>query len=181
MADLPPLYAVLAEFAEPQALVDATRRLRAQGFTRVDAFTPFPVDGLAEALGFSERRVPLATLVGGIVGAVAGFLMQVGTNLDFPLWIGGRPLVAVPAFMLIVFELMVLFAVLGGIGTMLISNRLPRLHHPLFDAERFHLASSDRFFLAVLAGPGFDPAAARTALARLNPTSLTDVPDGDRR
>lgn len=169
-------YAVLAEFDTPERLVEAARAIRAQGFHHIDAFTPFPVEGLDSALDVHDGAVPRAMLIGGIVGAVAGFLMQVGTNFDFPLWVGGRPLVAVPAFLLVVFELTVLFSALSGIGTMLIRNRLPRLNHPLFEVERFRLCFADRFFLALLVEEGFDRDAAGKALASLHPRAIMDVP-----
>jgi hypothetical protein len=176
MAEPVPLYAVLAEFDAPDRLIEAVRAIRAQGFDRIDAFTPFPVAGLDAALDFRDRRVPAATLIGGIVGAASGFLMQVATNLDYPLRIGGRPLIAVPAFLMITFELMVLGAVLAGIGAMLFANRLPRLNHPVFDARGFDLVRDDRFFLAILSGDGFDRDAAGKALAALHPTAIIDVP-----
>ena len=103
--------------------------------------------------------------------------MQMATNLYFPLWIGGRPLIAVPAFMLICFELLVLGAVLGAIGAMFVANRLPRLNHPMFEAPEFGLGSDRRFFLAVLAGPGFDRARAGRALAKLKPRAIIEVPE----
>jgi hypothetical protein len=167
-------YALMAEFADPQPVLDGARSLREAGW-QVEVFSPFPLDGLGEALGFSESRVPIAFLIGGVVGALAGFLLQAGTNLLYPLDIGGRPLMAVPSFLMITFETMVLGAVFAGIGTMLVSNRLPKLHHPVFDAERFDLATDDRFFLAVIAGRDFDAYAARAALWRLQPLEVTEV------
>jgi hypothetical protein len=161
---------LLAEFAEPEPMLAAATALREAGW-QVELHAPFPVAGMADALGFADRGVPHAFVIGGVIGALGGFVLQVCTNLAYPLAIGGRPLVAVPAFMLISFELMVLVSVLAGIGTMLARNRLPRLHHPLFDAERFGLASDDRFFVsAELAGRDED--AARAALARHRPLSL---------
>lgn len=168
--------ALMAAFAGPDDLVDHARTLRAAGFERLDAFTPFPIDGLAEAIGFRSRAVPLAFLVGGIAGALAGFLMQVGTNLDYPLWIGGRFPVEPAAFMLITFEMTVLFSVVAGIGTMLAGNRLPRLHHPMFDARDFHRASRDRFFLAVWPRRG-EEAAARQLLQSFGPLEIVEVPE----
>ncbi|MEC7930989.1 MAG: DUF3341 domain-containing protein [Pseudomonadota bacterium] len=169
------LHALLAEFDSPERLIDAARRLGGQGW-RLEAFTPFPVEGLDRMLGFADKRVPRAMLIGGATGALLGFLMQVATNLDYPLWIGGRPLIAVPAFLLICFEMLVLGAVLAGIGTMLIANRLPRLHHPVFAADRFDLSADDRFFLAILADAAFDRDAAGKALAALHPRAIIEVP-----
>ena len=171
------LHAVLAEFRDGEALVAAARAVRAQGFGPLDAFTPFPVEGLAEALGLGDRKVPVAMLAGGIAGAAAGFLMQVATNLDYPLRIGGRPLIAIPAFLLITFETMVLGAVLAGIATLFLANRLPKLHHPVFGADGFDLGGDDRFYLAIFAGPRFDRDAAGEALAALKPRAILDVPE----
>jgi len=176
MAERAPPYAVLAEFDSSDRLIEAARKVRARGFENIDAFIPFPVEGLADAIGFRSRSVPLATLFGGIAGALLGFLMQVATNLDYPLWIGGRPLLAVPAFLLIAFEMLVLGAVLAGIGTMFIGNRLPRLNHPLFDADDFRFESGDRFFLAIFADEHFDRDEAGKALAALEPKAIIDVP-----
>lgn len=172
----PRSYAVLAEFTTPERLVEATRAIRAKGYANIDAFTPFPVNGLDEALNIHDANVPRAMLIGGIIGALAGFMMQVATNLDFPLVIGGRPLIAVPAFLLVTFELTILFAALSGIGAMLIANRLPRLNHPLFEAERFALCYPDRFFLALMVDEGFDRDEAGKALAALHPRAILDVP-----
>src|SRR6476469_8573762 len=167
------LWGVLAEFDGPERLINAVRSLRQQRFT-VETFTPFPLEGLDEALGFSGWRVPIAFLIGGIAGAVIGFGMQTWLNFLFPLWIGGRPLIAIPGFMMITFELTVLGSVLTGVLTMLLSNRLPKLHHPVFDAERFTMAE-ERFYLALLRRPGFDRDAAGKALAEFNPASITDL------
>ena len=172
MARTEPAFLV-AEFAEPDAMLKAAQTLREEGW-RIELHTPFPVQGMARALGFRERTIPRAFLLGGIVGALTGFLIQAYANWAFPLDIGGRPLIAVPAFMMIVFELMVLGSVLTGLGTMLISNRLPRLHHPLFDAARFHLASDDRFFVSI-ALDGRDENKARAAIDRMEPASVEKV------
>lgn len=166
-------WAVLAEFADAPALLDAVRRLRRRGFA-IETFTPFPLDELETAIGFTGTAVPKAFLIGGIAGAAVGFGMPAWLSFAFPLWIGGRPVVAVPAFLMIAFELMVLGAVVSGVLTMLLANRLPRLHHPVFDAERFTLAE-ERFFVAVLAGPEFDRDEAGKALAALDPLAITDL------
>lgn len=168
-------FALVAEFRTGEALAAAARAAVTGGYTRLEAYSPFPVEGVAETLGFREAKIPLLTLAGGLIGAAGGFGLQVWTNLDFPLNVGGRPLIAVPDFMLITFELMVLGAVLACIGGMLLLNRLPRLHHPIFDTPGFGLASSDRFFLAVFADdPRFD--AARDFLAGLKPVAIAETP-----
>lgn len=143
------LYGVLVEFDAPEQLVEAASAVRQEGFERVDAFTPFPVEGLAEALGFRERKIPLTAMIGGIGGAAAGYGMQVATNLDYPIDIGGRPLLPPQAFGLITFELLVLGAVLAMIFVLFLLCRLPRLNHPLFAVERFEHATVDGFFLFV--------------------------------
>ncbi|MGE0717105.1 MAG: DUF3341 domain-containing protein [Alphaproteobacteria bacterium] len=143
-------FGALAEFDAPDQLLAAAQRARAAGYRRMDAFSPFPIEGLAESLGFRDRRIGWLTLGGGVLGAAVGYGLQVATNLAYPIDIGGRPLIAPPAFLLITFELMVLFAVVFAIGGMLALNHLPRLHHPLFDIERFALVTSHRFFLVIL-------------------------------
>lgn len=170
--------ALLAEFRTPEQLLEAARQAREAGFRRIDGASPYPVEGLAEALGFRDSRVPLLTLAGGVFGALLGYGMQVFTNRDFPLNVGGRPLVAPPAFTLITFELMVLFAVLAGIIGMLALNRLPRLNHPLFEVETFRLDAPDAFFLIVFADdPRFDRA--RRFLEGLDPVRIDAVPRGE--
>jgi asparagine N-glycosylation enzyme membrane subunit Stt3 len=180
MADRPKgadLYAVVAEFSRAEDLLAAVKTARDAGFARLEAFSPFPVEGLAQALGFRERTIAPSMLAGAMAGAAAGYFMQVWVNLDFPLNIGGRPVVAPPAFALITFELMVLGAVIFAILAMLIGDRLPRLHHPLFEIADFHFATQDKFFLAILAGDGaFDAPAARRFLETLDPLRVADAP-----
>jgi hypothetical protein len=173
MAKTEPAFLV-AEFPNPEPMLAATKTLRDEGW-QVELYTPFPVKGMKEALGFAGRTVPHAFVIGGILGAVGGFLMQVYPNVVYPLDIGGRPMVAVPAFMMITFELLVLCSVLIGIGTMFARNRLPRLHYPLFDAKRFHLASDNRFFVSLALVDGADEEEARAALDRQGPASVEKV------
>jgi hypothetical protein len=154
-------------------MLKAAKTLREEGW-RIELHLPFPVKGMKEALGFHDRTVPHAFVIGGVTGAVGGFLIQAYANWAFPLDIGGRPLIAVPAFMLIVFELTVLCSVLTGLATMFVRNRLPRLHYPLFDAKRFHLASDDRFFVS-LSLDGRDEGEARAAMERMGPASVEKV------
>ena len=173
----PGAYGLLAEFDRAETLVDATTAARDQGYVCIEGFSPFPVDGMKEAIGFHDSRVPLACLIGGIVGGVGGFLMQVYASLDFPLNVGGRPLLPPEAFALITFELTVLGAVLAVIGTMFVLNRLPRLNHPVFEAERFHLASTNRFFLLIQSNdPKYDETAVRRFLMGLQPVSIEAPP-----
>ena len=168
------LYAVIAEFDQPGDLLAAVSAVRRQGFAAIETFTPFPLDELDDLLGVDGSGVARAFLLGGIAGAAIGFGMQVLLNLQYPLWIGGRPLVAGPGYMMITFELMVLGAVLSGIVTMMLANRLPKLHHPVFDSDRFTMGE-ERYYLAILGSPGFDRDSAGRALAALDPVSITDV------
>jgi len=166
-------YGLLAEFDRPERLIESVRLARAAGFRQIDAFSPFLVEGLAEALDFRDERVPWLTLLGGVLGAAIGYGMQVYTNLDYPIDVGGRPLIAPQAFMLITFELMVLGAVLFSIGGMLVLNHLPRLHHPLFGVDAFHLATSDKFFLVVFSSdPKFHQERTRAFLEELDPVRI---------
>jgi Protein of unknown function (DUF3341) len=167
---------LLAEFASADALLGAVHKARDEGYTRMDAYTPFPVDGLAEAIGFDEDIIPYVGFAGGVFGAAVAFFMQVYVNLDFPLNSGGRDVIPVPAFLVVTFELTILFSALFLLIGMLWLNRLPRLHHPLFDVERFHLASKDRFFLRLCDGdPAFKRPEAESFLKTLGPVSVSEV------
>lgn len=169
-------YGLVAEFADADRLLGSIARVRDAGYRRIEACTPFPVEGMTEALGFRDRRIPWLTLLGGVLGAVLGFGMQVYTNLAYPIDIGGRPLVAIPAFMLITFELMVLGAVVLAIGGMLVLNRLPRLHHPLFDLVSFDIAGPDRFFLVIFGDDDlFDGSGTKAFLETLQPVRVDCV------
>ena len=144
-----PTFGLLAEFDTPERLVEAARNIRRDGYRSVDAFTPFPIEGLARILHIRETRVHRAGLLGGLGGAAVALGVQLYTNYAFQLDIGGRPLYALSAFAVVTFELSVLGAALSAALTMLYLCGLPRLHHPVFEAERFHLATKDRFFLCV--------------------------------
>ena len=173
----PGVYGVLAEFDRPEALVEAAKRTRDAGYTRIEGFSPFPIEEMPDALGLKDNRVPFACLGGAIAGGLGGYLLQVYTNIDFPLNVGGRPLIAPQAFALITFELTVLGAVLAAVLTMLLLNKLPRLNHPIFEAKRFHLASTDKFFLVIQANdPRFDEAEVTRFLKKLKPIGIEAPP-----
>jgi hypothetical protein len=176
MADTTP-YGLLAEFANPDDLVAAAARAYTDGYRRMDAYTPFPVHGLAEAIGFHTNRLPLLVLLGGILGAAAGFGSQYyAAVIDYPLNVGGRPLNSWPAFIPITFEVTILFAALTAVLGMLALNGLPQPYHPVFNAPRFALATRDRFFLCIEAtDPRFDPQTTRQLLETLGAKEVTDV------
>lgn len=171
-------YGLLAEFDSAAALLGAVRRARAEGYGPLEAYAPFPVEGLSEALG--ERRgigVPLAVLLGGLAGAVGGYFIQYySAVIDYPLNVGGRPLHSWQAFLPVTVELTLLGAALGGVLAMLWLNGLPRFHHPLFDAPAFARASRDRFFLCLRAhDPRYEPEPSRRWLETLGPLTVTEV------
>jgi ActD protein len=174
--DEAPLYGLLAEFETPEALVEATKRVREEGYRELDAFTPFPVYELFPVLRLRDRRVLWLGLFGGIAGFSIAMGMQLFTNFDYPINVGGRPLYALSAFAVVAFELTVLFATLTPAIGMLALNGLPRLHHPVFAAPAFHRASRDRFFLCVLAtDTQFDARTTRDFLKKLDPASVEAV------
>ena len=170
-------YGLLAEFHDPSSLVAAATRATEAGYRRVDAFTPFPVHGLDDALKFRDRRLPLLVLGGGITGALAGFGLQVWINLvAYPLNIGGKPNFSWPMFIPVTFETTVLFAAFAAVFGMIVLNGLPQPYHPVFNAPRFALASRDRFFLVIEADdPKFDRVATREFLNTLHPHEVVDV------
>ncbi len=171
------LYGVMAEFATPQALLDAVGRCRSASLRNLEAFAPFSVDGLPEALGITHNRVPLVTLIGGLLGGIGGYFLQwYSAVVDYPINAGGRPLHAWPAFIPATFELSVLGAALAAFFGFLALNGLPRLRHPVFDAPDFDLASRSRFFLCVRAsGAAFDADAAERFLRELAPVRVMRV------
>jgi hypothetical protein len=171
------LYGVLAEFDTPDALLAATRRAYETGYRQMDAYTPFPVEGLAEALGFHRTRLPLIVLLGGIVGGVGGYLMQYWiAAIDYPLNIGGRPLNSWPAFIPVTFELTILGAAIAAVLGMLVLNGLPMPYHPLFNVPRFELATRNGFFLCIEAlDPQFDRDETRRFLEGVKAREVYDV------
>ncbi|HVR72714.1 MAG TPA: DUF3341 domain-containing protein [Planctomycetota bacterium] len=158
MSARPEIHSILAEFDEPGALLRAARLVHAAGYRKMDAHSPYPIEGLAEAIGFHGTRLPLLVLLGGIFGGAGGFFLQYYASVvAYPLNVGGRPLNSWPSFLVVSFELAVLCASLAAVLGMLTLNGLPMPYHPLFNAERFALATRDRFFLSIEASdPLFD-------------------------
>jgi hypothetical protein len=146
---------VLAEFATPERMLDAARRVREAGFSNVDTHSPYPVEGTAEALALPKSQVPLFTLIGGVTGALTGYLMQWWCNgVDYPIVVGNRPPLSYATWWLpnnipITFELGVLFGSFAAFFGFFFTNRLPRPYHPVFDLESFRTATVDRFWVSV--------------------------------
>ena len=172
-----PIYGIMAEFDEPEPLIQAAHAAYEAGFRSMDAYTPFPVEGLAEAIGFKQERVALLTLLGGLSGGTLAFVMQWYSNVvDYPINVGGRPLFSWQSFIPITFELTVLGAALSAAFGMLVLNGLPKLWHPSFNSSTFSRASRDRFFLCIQAkDPLFDVKKIHSLLLALHPLSLEEV------
>lgn len=173
------LYGLMAEFETPEGILAATRRAREEGYRNMDAYTPYPVDGLSEELGLRHSRVPFVVLAGGLVGAAAGFFMQYwAMAVDYPLNVGGRPYNSWPAYIPISFEVMVLVASFSALLGMFYLNGLPMPYHPVFNVPRFVHATEDRFFLCIEASdPKFDRQATGQFLASLHPCGeVVEVP-----
>ena len=171
------VFGLMAEFRKPEQLLDAANRAREGGYIKMDAYSPFPVEGLAEALGVRYTRIPLRVLIGGILGGAGGFFMQYyAAVIGYPLNIGGRPLNSWPAFIPITFELTILVAGLAAVIGMIAMNGLPQPYHPVFNAPGFERATSDSFFLCVEASdPHFDLEGTKSFLERLKPERVFTV------
>ena len=173
------VYGLLAEFENPHHLAAATWAVRSQGYRRIDAFSPFGIEEVANALDFQKTSVPLVVLIGGICGGLGGFLLQYWVStMAYPINIGGRPMNSAVAFVVITFECTILGAALSALLGMLALNGLPQPYHPLFNVPEFARASKDGFFLVIESrDPMFDPRATREFLLTLNPKTLAEVPD----
>lgn len=171
------IYGLMAEFENPSDLVTAARQAREAGYRKMDAYTPFPIEELNEALGLGRTWVPFIVLIGGLIGAVGGYFMQYYISaIDYPLNIGGRPLHSWPAFIPVTFEMTVLVAGLAAVLGMLALNGLPMPYHPVFNVPRFALATRDRFFLCIESSdPKFDREDTRRFLDRMTPRVVSEV------
>ena len=175
------LCGLVAEFETPAQLIPAARRTREAGYSRIDAYSPLPVEGLADALGFRDMYVPFIMLFAGVLGGLGGFgLLYFCQIIDYPLNIGGRPALPMefgwPHFIPITFECIVLIAALAGIAGMFMLNGLPQPYHPLFDTPGFERASSDRFFISIDADdPKFDRDETERFLNSLEPLKVSEV------
>jgi hypothetical protein len=175
------IYGLMAEFLTARDILDATHHARQAGYRDMDAYTPYPVDGLAAELGMRKSPIPLVVLIGGLVGAAAGFFMQYYcAAIHYPLNVGGRPYNSWPVFIPITFELLILAGSLAAFLGMMLLSGLPRPHHPVFNVPQFARSSQDRFFLCIEAtDPQFDRVVTAEFLAALNPHGeVIEVPHG---
>jgi hypothetical protein len=173
------LHGLMAEFDDPGALVAATAKARAEGYRRMDAYSPFPIEELHEAMGEHHSRLPLIVFIGGLAGCLAGFLLQYWVSvIAYPVNVGGRPFNSWPAFIPVTFECTILGASLSAVLGMLALNGLPMPYHSVFNVPRFALASRNSFFLCIEARDRkFDPDATRQFLETLGPREVSTVDD----
>lgn len=177
MAIDPHLYGLMAEFETPEELLHAAEQAHEAGYRVMDAYSPFEVEGLAEAIGARSSRIPYIVLAGGILGAVGGYGMQwYYSVIRYPIVVGGKPLHSWPSFIPVTFELTILGAALFGLLGMILLNGLPELYHPVFNVPAFSRASEDRFFLSIEAkDPKFDPQQTRMFLENLQAIAVSEV------
>jgi len=173
----PPLYGIMAEFEGPTELVHAARRTFAAGYRRINGYSPYPIEELSEAVGFTRTSLPLIVFIGGLLGGIGGFFMQYWIEvINYPINVGGKPYNSWPAFIPITFECTVLAAAFSAVLGMLLLNKLPQPYHPVFNAPNFALATRDRFFLVVEANdPKYDHDAVVKLLQSLNAQEIIDV------
>jgi Protein of unknown function (DUF3341) len=173
-------YGVLGEFDTEHQVVHAARAAREAGWEKVEAYSPFPVEALSEALGLKRNAVPLITLIGGLCGGLGGFFFQYWVNLyAYPINIAGRPPNSWPAFIPVTFELTVLGASLSAVFGMLALNKLPEPYHPLFNIDRFvKHATTDKFFLCIEArDKKFNVDEAKRFFESVHATNINEVQD----
>jgi hypothetical protein len=175
----PTIHGLMAEFDDANALVLAAASAHDAGYRRMDAYSPFPIEELHDALGSHPSRLPLIVLIGGLVGCVAGFLLQYWASaIAYPINVGGRPFNSWPAFIPVTFECTILGAALSAVLGMLALNGLPMPYHPVFNVPRFALASRNRFFLCIEARDAkFELEATRQFLETLKPREVSTVAD----
>lgn len=177
-AENPAIYGLMAEFDDPDRLVEAARAAKEAGYVAFDTYAPFPIEGMDEELPALRNYVGPTVFVGGLLGGLGGFLLQCWSAMYYyPHNIAGKPLYSWPAFIPITFETTVLGGALAAVFGMLAYNGFPRLYHPVFNAPGFERASDDRFFLCVQSeDPNFDPSATLAFLEGLGPSSVSVVP-----
>jgi len=173
------VYGLMAEFDDPTTLVAATDRAHHQGYRRMDAYSPFPIEELHDAIGFPPSRLPLIVLIGGLLGCIGGYVLQYWVSVvAYPVNVGGKPFHSWPAFIPVTFECTILAAALAAVLGMLALNGLPMPYHPVFNVPRFALASRNRFFLVIeAADTKFELEETRRFLETLGPREVSTVAD----
>jgi hypothetical protein len=174
---LPPVYGIMAEFDNADAVVAAAQKSYDAGYRKMDAYSPFPIEELSEAVGFHNTKLPLIIFLGAAVGMAFGYGLQYWVSvIEYPINIGGRPPNSWVAFIPITFECTVLFASFAAVIGMIALNGLPMPYHPVFNVPRFELASTDRFFLCIEAtDPKFDREKTAEFLKSFHPREVTEV------
>jgi len=171
-----PLFGISAEFDDPDLLMEACHKAYAEGYRDMDAYSPYPIHGLAESIGYKKSPLPAIVLGGGLMGALGGFMLQYGTTLAYPHNVGGRPHFSWPSFIPVTFEVGVLTAALCALVGMLVINGLPQPYHPMFNAKNFEYASRDRYFLCIEAtDQQFDAGGTADFLRTLGATDVSEV------
>lgn len=171
------IHGIIAEFSDQENLIAAAVKIRRAGYTRMDAYTPYPVEELDDILGISEPVLPWLVFFGGIFGAIAGFGLQYWTSvMDYPMNVGGRPNNSWQAFLPVTVETTILCAAVVAILGMLVLNGFPHPWHPIFNAPDFERVSSDRFFLCVEAiDPQFDFTETKHMMMSMNALNVSEV------
>jgi hypothetical protein len=171
-------YGLMAEFDNVNDVITAARRVYGAGYRKIDAYSPFPLEELSEAIGFHKNGVALVCLVGGLLGCTGAFTLQWWINtISYPVNIGGRPFNSWPSFIIVTFEMTILFSGLSAVFGMLALNGLPMPYHPVFNVPRFDAASKDRFFIVVFSSDkNYDATGTRKFLEGLGPISVSEVP-----
>lgn len=173
-----PIYGLMAEFNTADELMRAAKSVYDAGYRQIDAYTPYPIEELSDVIGFPKTRVPLVVLAGGLIGAASAFGLQYWVSaISYPLNVGGRPYNSWPAFIIVCFELTILFASLAGVFGMFALNGLPMPYHPVFNVDRFAAATRDKFFICIeAADPMFNREETQRFLESFRPESISEVP-----
>ncbi|HLB93322.1 MAG TPA: DUF3341 domain-containing protein [Terriglobales bacterium] len=173
-----PVYGLMAEFDSAQELVTAAHKTHEEGYRKIDAYSPFPIEGLAEAIGFHKNRVSLVVLIGGLIGGLSAYALQYWVAvITYPVNIGGRPYHSWPSFIIVTFELTILFGGISSAIGMIALNGLPLPYHPVFNVPEFTKATENKFFLVVESSdPQYDSARTRSFLNGLSPRMIAEVP-----
>jgi len=171
------LYGLVAEFAEADELLAAAEKVFGEGYRKIDAYSPFPIHGLSDAIGFKDNRVPWTVFICGLIGAATGVALQYFVSvMEYPLNIGGRPLFSWPSFVPVTFECTILLSAFGAVFGMILMNGLPKPYHSIFNAPGFERATQDRFFLCIESeDPLFDRTETEKFLLTLHPERVSEV------